>query len=127
MTAPPTHPAVWTGRYAAGVGPAEAPEGGVDERHDRVEVAPGYRSEHQDDGEESGRGGSRVLEQLDPDATWRKPLRSYAGADHKRGEKRAAKKFGDEPTPERGLSHTTPRCRDRMMISNTNEPRSGQA
>ena len=47
--------------------PAQATKGGVDERHHGVEMAAGYGAEHQDDGEQAGGGGGRVLEQLEPD------------------------------------------------------------
>ena len=50
-----------------GFPPAQATKGGVDERHDRVEVAPGNGAEHQDNREQPGRRGRRVLEQLEAD------------------------------------------------------------
>ena len=54
-----------------GVAPAQPAEGGVDERDDRVEMCPRDRPEHQDDGEEPGCGGRRVLEELEPDVARR--------------------------------------------------------
>ena len=63
-TAPPMHPVTWAGQVRGGVPPAQPAEGRVGERHDRVEMAAGDRPEHEDDGEQAGRGRRRVLQQL---------------------------------------------------------------
>ncbi len=55
------------GHVRPGVAPSEPAEGGIDQGHDRVEMRPRHRAEHQDDGVEPGSGGGGVLEQLEPD------------------------------------------------------------
>ena len=67
--------------------PADAAEARIDERDDRVEVRPRDGAEHQDDREQSGRGGSRVLEQLQPRVPRGELLRCYSRADHDGREK----------------------------------------
>ena len=50
------------GQVGRGVAPAQPAECRIDERHDRVEMAARHRPEHQDDGEQPGRGRGRVLQ-----------------------------------------------------------------
>ena len=83
------------GQVSAGIAPAQPAEGGVDERHHRVEVRPRHRPEHQDDGEEPGRGRRRVLEQLESDVAGRELLRGDARADDDGGQEGAPEQLGD--------------------------------
>ena len=60
-------------------------------------MAAGHRSEHQDDGEEAGCGGGRVLQELQPGVPGGELLGGDARADDDRGQECAAQELGGEP------------------------------
>jgi hypothetical protein len=55
-----------------------------------------HRPEHQDDGEQSERGGAGVLGQLKPDVIRRQLLSSDTRSDHNRRKQQAADELGTE-------------------------------
>ncbi len=63
-----------------GGGRAEEP---VDEGDHRVEVGPGHGAEHEDEPDEGGGGGRRVLEQLEADVVGRETAGHDPGADRR--------------------------------------------
>ena len=102
----PGNAAAHLGRQVGdGVTPAQAAEGRIDERHDRVEVAARDGTEHQDDGEEPGCGGGRVLEELQPGVPGGELLRSDSRADDDRRQEGAAQELCAQSAPERDISH----------------------
>jgi hypothetical protein len=78
------------GQVAGGVPPGKSAENGVDQRYHRVEVRTADRADHEDDGEQAGRGRRRVLQQLQPRVTRRQPLRRDPGTHDDGGEEGAA-------------------------------------
>ena len=84
----------------AGRDPAEDPIG---QAHDGVEMRTRDRTDREDDRDQAGRGGRRVLEQLQPDVTRREPLRGDAGSDDDRDQQHRADELGDGPPTERGF------------------------
>ena len=80
--------------------PAQAAEGGVDERDHRVEVGAGDRAEHEDEGEEAGGCRRRVLEQLQSDVSRGELRRGDPRADHRGGQECRAEELGEEATGE---------------------------
>ena len=84
--------------------PAEEPVGQGD---DRVEVAARHRPEGEDQGDQAGTGGERVLQQLQADVVRREPLGRDAGADDDgdqagRPEELRQRLPGEEAQPQRG-------------------------
>ena len=94
-----------SGEVGSGFLPAQATKGGVHERHDGVEMAPGYGAEHQDDGKQAGRGGGRVLEQLEADCARREVLGCDPRADDRGSQEGTAEELGQETSPKRRHHH----------------------
>ena len=80
-------------------------EDAVGQRDHRVEVRAGHRPEGEDQGHQSGTGGDRVLEQLEPDVAGGEALRGDAGAHDDRDEQRGADELRRR-APTRDLGHT---------------------
>ena len=89
------------------VAPPQAPEAGVDERDDGIEVRAGNRAEHEDEREEANRGRRSVLEQLQADVIWRQFRGGDPRADHRGREEGRTEKLGEE-TPSERSGHRRP-------------------
>ena len=68
-------------------------------------MGAGDRAEHQDDGEEPGRRGGGVLEELEPDVARRQRLGGDPRADDDGGQQGAAQELGQQPSPQDGVPH----------------------
>jgi len=89
------------GDVGEGMAPAQAAEGGIDQRDDRVEVGAGDRPEHEDEGEQARRRRSSALQELEAGVAGRELGGGDPGADHRRGEERGAEELGEESAGER--------------------------
>src|ERR1019366_3079114 len=85
--------------------PTNSTEGGINERHHRVEVGTRYWAEHQDDGLQPRSRRCSILEQLQADVARRELWRGDARSDDHGGQKGTTEQFGGQATPKSELDH----------------------